>query len=83
MMKMLPRSIAGIALLSASIFAALAEEPADDTDEDAETRLSEMLCERYGPGYELVPGTMTCINVNGYISVDVYSRSHRSKDKDR
>ena len=42
-----------------------------------------MLCDRYGPDYKLVPGTMTCLKVNGYISVDIYSRSHNGKDRDR
>ena len=86
-MKTLLRSFAALAILCAPVLVAAASEPSGDSEgdaeKDAEARLSEMLCERYGPDYALVPGTMTCIKVNGYFSVDIYSRSHSGKDKDR
>ncbi len=84
MMPMLLRSIGALAILCASFLAATASEPAadpkDDAEKEAEARLSAMLCDRYGPDYKLVPGTMTCLKVNGYISVDVYGRFGKGKD---
>ena len=88
-MTMLLRSASALAILCASLVAAVASEPAgdskDEADKDAEAQLSALLCDRYGPDYKLVPGTMTCLKVDGYISVDIYSRSHHGNDggKDR
>ena len=88
MMTLLLRSVGALAILCASFLAAAASEPAgeskDEADKEAEAQLSAMLCDRYGPDYKLVPGTTTCIKVGGYISVDIYSRSHhKDEHKDR
>ena len=34
---------------------------------DADARI----CETYGPGYQLVPGTSVCIKVSGYLDATV------------
>ncbi|MCB1498441.1 MAG: porin [Bauldia sp.] len=49
----------------------------EDDNSSGEAQAVPTYCDRYGPGYEQVPGTTTCIKASGYFSVDVYSRSHR------
>ena len=48
-----------------------------DTDAEAEDQLSASYCDAYGPDYELVPGTTTCIRVGGHVQMDVYIRGRR------
>jgi hypothetical protein len=51
---------------------------AEETDDqDADARVSASYCDAYGPGYELVPGTETCIRVGGHVQMDVYIRGRR------
>jgi hypothetical protein len=84
-MKMLLRSFGALAILCASLLVAVASEPVEDAKDaaetDAEARLSAMLCDRYGPGYKLVPGTTTCVKVGGYISVDAYTRFRKGQNE--
>ena len=49
----------------------------DDADREAKDRLSAAYCDMYGPDYELVPGTTTCIRVGGHVQMDVYIRGRR------
>jgi len=51
----------------------------DDAEADAEAqkKLSATYCDMYGPDYELVPGTTTCIRVGGHVQMDVYIRGRR------
>ena len=49
----------------------------DEADKEAADRLSAAYCDIYGPGYELVPGTTTCIRVGGHVQMDVYIRGRR------
>ena len=49
----------------------------DGADAEAEDQLSASYCDAYGPDYELVPGTTTCIKVGGHVQMDVYIRGRR------
>lgn len=49
----------------------------DDADKTAEDQLPPTYCDAYGPDYELVPGTTTCIKVGGHVQMDVYIRGRR------
>ena len=49
----------------------------DEADAEAEDQLSASYCDAYGPDYELVPGTTTCIKVGGHVQMDVYIRGRR------
>lgn len=71
--------ISVLAILLASESGSLADEQAAETEERADARLQEMACAAYGPGYEPVPGTTTCIKVGGHVQVDVYTQSRRSR----
>jgi hypothetical protein len=42
-------------------------------DEPAEADVR--ICEAYGPGYQLVPGTSTCIKIQGMVRMDVQATS--------
>jgi hypothetical protein len=44
----------------------------DDDDAEAQALQSAAACDQYGPDYELVPGTTTCIKATGHVQVDVY-----------
>lgn len=46
--------------------------------EEPQPTLSERLCAAYGPGYQAVPGTTTCIKVSGEVQVDVIAGSVRT-----
>ena len=48
-----------------------------DDDAEAEDQLSASYCDAYGPDYELVPDTTTCIKVGGHVQMDVYIRGSR------
>ena len=43
-----------------------------DDGSDAEALPAPTYCDQYGPDYELVPGTTTCIKATGHVQVDVY-----------
>jgi hypothetical protein len=45
---------------------AWAEDPPVAGDDDAAR-----ICEAYGPGYTIVPGTNTCIKINGFVRQDL------------
>jgi len=66
-----------IDILPSEIFDAPSGQPAAEDDTDAQAKLSATYCDRYGPGYTLVPGTTTCIKASGYWSIDLYSRSRK------
>jgi hypothetical protein len=55
----------GLAIVFALASTALADD-APTADDDAAVRV----CEAYGPGYQVVPGTKTCIKVTGSVEVD-------------
>jgi hypothetical protein len=61
------RSILSLTLLIAGpAFAgaqALAAEPPAEPKPDPMARI----CDAFGPGYQLVPGTTTCIKIGGYV----------------
>jgi hypothetical protein len=50
---------------------------AKQADDEADARISASYCDAYGPDYELVPGTQTCIRVGGHVQMDVYIRGRR------
>jgi len=52
-----------------------ATEKDDTVDAEEQALRSATYCDRYGPDYTLVPGTATCIRVDGHFQVDVYTRS--------
>ena len=41
------------------------DPPAPEPNEDAR------ICDAYGPGYTVVPGTNTCIKINGFVRMDL------------
>ncbi len=49
----------------------------EKADDEANARISAAYCDRFGVGYELVPGTQTCIKVGGHVQMDVYIRGRR------
>jgi len=68
-MSLLRRSIpvpAAIVLAALPAFSAVAEE-----QPPAEPAENVRICEAYGPGYTLVPGTNTCIKINGFVRQDL------------
>lgn len=44
----------------------------EESDAGEQALRSAMYCDQYGPDYELVPGTSTCIKATGHVQVDVY-----------
>ena len=51
----------------ASAGGACAEDKPAPPISDTDARI----CETYGPGYQLVPGTSVCIKVSGYVDATV------------
>lgn len=49
----------------------------DDAGKAADDQVTVSYCDAYGPDYELVPGTTTCIKVDGHVQMDVYVRGRR------
>jgi Porin subfamily len=69
-----------IDVLPPGVFDAPEDGAAADSDaSEAQAQISATYCDRYGPGYEQVPGTTTCIKASGYFSIDLYSRSGRGR----
>ena len=56
------------AALLIGVLAARAEDQLI-TDEPADPNVR--ICEAYGPGYQLVPGTTTCIKIQGMVRMDM------------
>ena len=56
---------------TAGLFLGLGFAMADDQTLTAEPDAALRICEAYGPGYQLVPGTGVCVKIDGWVQVDV------------
>ena len=71
-------SLSAAALLVLGGAAARAE---DQLIKDEPAEADVRICEAYGPGYQLVPGTSTCIKIQGMVRMDVQVTSGGSAPK--
>jgi hypothetical protein len=51
----------------------------DATDVEEQAQRSALYCDQYGPDYELVAGTTTCIKATGHVQVDVYVGTRKNR----
>lgn len=60
-------------ILATAVLGACAGTPlfADEAEEPTASDPRAGLCEALGPGYRHVPGTDTCLKVEGYVTLDV------------
>jgi hypothetical protein len=68
------RRFAATALsLAAAVVTAFGALPAPAAEDPPPPPTAEelRLCEAYGPGYQPVPGTSTCIKIDGYVDMTV------------